>query len=294
MNKLISFVFILLSPLILFAQQIEVQADYNSVGDCQFSAYNNSGAPLYLHLNFGDLQNTSFPGTLPHIQKLEPGFNQLFTLERDLTADVPRFHYEIKSFRSNPVPDIDLDFPYLLPFEPGSSVQPIQVENIDGFWGSEGLESWSATGFRAKPGENVCAIRTGTVIEIAGNQRAGSAENWYNTWTNAVTVMQPDGTLLCYHNVAVDKDRLKVGEKIYAGEILGKIVSASQELVLLIYYDSLYSNSKIFIIPKFYTKIGELQILHSAAQYIADHPAEVRALEMTKKEQRKVLGKSKR
>ncbi|MDX1284882.1 MAG: hypothetical protein R3182_07720, partial [Draconibacterium sp.] len=58
------------------AQSVEVQADYNAIGDCIFSAYNNSGVPMYLHLNFGDLQNTSFSEPLPYVKRLTPGFNQ--------------------------------------------------------------------------------------------------------------------------------------------------------------------------------------------------------------------------
>src|SRR5680860_145190 len=105
------------------AQLIEVQADYNAVGDCIFSAHNNAKTPLFLNIDFADLENTTFNETLPYIKKLTPGFNSLFTLPRDLDSDVPRFNYQMKSYRSNPTASVNLDFPYLIPFATGTKAE---------------------------------------------------------------------------------------------------------------------------------------------------------------------------
>lgn len=274
------------------AQSVEIQYDYNSMGDCIFGAYNNSPAPLFLQLNFADLENTTFPEPLPYVKQLEPGFTNLFTLLRDPDAGVPRFNYELKVFRSNPLAKIDLKFPYLIPFEPGKDVTIFDVEAIDGFWGSQGLDSWSATGFFAKAGDKVFAIRNGIVVEIAGQTRSGEPTNWYNTWTNALTVLQPDGSLLCYHNLQTDKT-LKVGEKIFAGQPIGKVVHGENSLTLLMYYESMFSKFPVFIIPQFVTGIESKGILISTTQYSVVHPPEIRGLEMSKKERRKILGKMK-
>ncbi|WP_167608123.1 M23 family metallopeptidase [Maribellus sediminis] len=277
---------------VLSAQSVEVQADYNSAGDCVFSAYNNSKVPVFLHLKFGDLQNTSFSEPVPYVKQLTPGFNDLFTLLRYEGEDVPRFNYEIKMFRSNPLAKIDFDFPYLIPLQEGKTAMFFDVESIDGFWGQGKLSSWTAVGFRVEPGEDVIASRNGIVVEIVGAERKGDAASWYNTWTNAVTVLQPDGTLLCYHNLTVDEKSLKPGDKIYAGQILGQVIQGASDLVLLMYYTSLFSDDPKFIIPKFIHDDGKTDILNSSTPYVVTHPYEVRALEMTKKEQRQVLGKN--
>ena len=180
-----------------FAQLVSVQADYTSLGDCVFSATNNAKVPMYLHINFADIENTTFNEPLPYIKLLTPGYNNLFTLQRDPDADVPRFNYEIKSFRSNPAADVDLDFPYLIPLEEGRQVQVFDVKNIDGFWGTEGLESWHATGFVVTPGESVYASRNGIVAEVVGETRTGDSRLWYHTWKNSITLLQPAGTLMC-------------------------------------------------------------------------------------------------
>jgi len=67
MNKFIFFALFLFSTAMSHAQLVEVQANYNNVGDVDFVAYNNSPAPLYLNLDFADLENTVFREPLPYI-----------------------------------------------------------------------------------------------------------------------------------------------------------------------------------------------------------------------------------
>jgi hypothetical protein len=247
---------------------------------------------MYLHINFGDLQNTAFTETLPYVKRLTPGFNALFTLQRDLDADVPRFNYEIKSFRSNPRALVDLKYPYLIPFAPGKEVGVYDVKNIDGFYGSTKVDSWRATGFSAEPGAKVYASRNGIVCEVIGAKRTGKPETWYNGWNYTITVMQDDGTLLCYRNV-FDKDKkLKVGEKIYAGQELGSLAPETASLELLIYHHSMSTKGLLFVIPQFVVSEGKSAIVNSATKYKVEHPADVRGKEMTKRERKKIIGKS--
>ncbi|MDX8339668.1 hypothetical protein SLH46_10770 [Draconibacterium sp. IB214405] len=275
-----------------FAQLVTVQADYNSIGDCVFSATNNAKVPMYLHLNIADLENTTFNETLPYIKRLTLGYNNLFTLQRDLDADVPRFNYEIKTFRSNPTADVDLDFPYLIPFEEKKTVQFFDVKNIDGFWGTEGLDSWYAVGFHTDPGSSVLACRNGIVTEIVGKVRTGDSRNWYHTWTNCITLLHPDGTLICYHGIACDPEKIAVGDKVFAGQNIGEMLPGSNELVVLIFHDSLYTKILSFIIPQFVlSPDGKHDILNSTVPYQVYHPDAVVGMEMTKKEKRKYLGK---
>ncbi|HSH19207.1 MAG TPA: hypothetical protein VLA03_02065, partial [Draconibacterium sp.] len=109
--------------------------------------------------------------SLPYVKKLDPGYTGLFTLSREMDMDAPYFIFEIKTFRSNPIPEINLDFPYLVPFKPGAMVKPFDVKEIDGFWGNETPKSWRATGFIAQPGEPVYAARQGQIVEIVGKTR---------------------------------------------------------------------------------------------------------------------------
>ena len=288
MNKF----FILIITIFIFeganAQLVEVQADYNSIGDCIFSAVNNAKTPMFLNIDFADLQNTTFNETLPFVKKLDPGFNNLFTLERYLDADVPRFNYQMKTFHSDPSSIVDLDFPYLIPFEPGTKVRAKEVKSIAGFWGSNELKSWVAIGFHAKPGDKVYASRQGTIVEIAGQIKGEEPLYWYNTWNNSITLLQPDGTLICYRNV-VSKS-LELNQKIHAGQLMGEIAPSADILKILIYQNSLGTDDLRFIIPQFEVGENELEIVNIAKEYDVVHPNSVRGLEMSKREKRKILG----
>lgn len=289
MDKLLTvfvFIFIFLNTR---AQLVEVRADYNAVGDCIFSAHNNAKTPVFLNIDFADLQNTTFNETLPYIKKLTPGFNSLFLLSRDVDADVPRFNYQLKSYRSNPTADVNLDFPYLIPFEPGTKATVFDVENIDGFRGNKELKSWMATGFKVIPGTPVYAVRQGEIVEIAATQRTDDPQFWYNTWTNSITVLQPDGTLICYKNVVDRNKTWKVNDIVYAGQVLGEIPPGETELKLLIYQNTLSSDDLLFIIPQFVIAPGKIQIVSPAMDINVVHPVEVRGLEMSKKEKKKIL-----
>ncbi len=292
MYKGFFFVVFLTFSKVSIAQSVDVQADYNSIGDCIFSGYNNTNVPVFLYLNFADLENTSFTEPLPYVKQLTPGYNQLFTLQRDLDADVPRFNYEVKSFRSNPMPDIDLKFPYLIPFQPGTKVHSFDVDEIKGFMGNTSIDSWTATGFSAKPGDAVYASRNGVVVEIVGEKRNENPETWYNAWTRCITLLQSDGTLVCYKNVINKNKKLKTGEQFYAGELLGEIAPGAKTLVMLIYHHSLHSSGLLFIIPEFVIDEKTNGIVNSATEYTVVHPVSVRGQEMTKKERKKVLGKN--
>lgn len=271
------------------AQLIDVQYDYNNVGDCSFGASNNAKTPLFMHLYFTSLENTRFMEPLPYIKKLDPGYTGLFTLQREMEQEAPYFIFEVKSYRSNPVADVNLDFPYLVPFAPGAIVKPKEVENIDGFWGDETPESWRATEFIAQGGDAVYAARQGQVVEIIGKIREGDPKTWYHTWTNSITLLQPDGSLITYKNVIDNGNKLELNQKIHAGEILGEVAPNSSEIVLMIYHNTLAKSGLRFIIPVFVTAQGKTEIVNSALNIEVVHPTEIRILEMTKKEQKKLL-----
>ena len=273
----------------LFAQLIEVQANYNSVGDVDFIAYNNSPAPLFLNIDFADLENTTFNETLPYVKLVVPGFNSLFTLQREPGADVPRFNYQIKYYRSNPYAITDLDFPYLIPFEPGETVTVFDVSDISGFWGTGEPESWVATGFNVTPGQTVYSSRNGTVVEVAGQTKESKSELWYHTWVNTITILQPDGTLICYHGVEDKSKQLKPGQPIYAGEPIGSILPNESSMIMMIWQNSINSKELRFIIPQFVTETDNSEILLTSKEYKVIHPGSVRGLEMTKREKRKYL-----
>ncbi len=288
MKEYFSFFLLLLIPGFVIAQLAEVQANYNSMGDVDFVAYNNTRVPLFLNIDFADLENTTFNEPLPYIRLLQPGFNTLFTLQRDNQSGVPRFNHQIKIFKSNPWSLGDLDFPYLIPLSPGKTALIIDVQSLAGFLDMKVPESWSATGFLVAPGQDVYASRTGIIVEVTGASRHGDSQTWYHHWNNAITLLQADGTLICYRNIVDSDKKLKIGEKLFAGQKLGNVVPSANELIIVIYQHSLNSPELRFIIPQFVSN-NDTGVLLTSQEYQVVHPREIRAKEMTSRERRRYL-----
>jgi murein DD-endopeptidase MepM/ murein hydrolase activator NlpD len=289
MNRYIVFLLFIFCSSTLNAQLAEVQANYNSAGDVDFIAYNNTPAPLFIHIEFADMENAMFNEPLPYIKLLDPGFNTLFTLLRDPGAGVPRFNYQIKTYRSNPFAFSDLDFPYLIPFAQGKEVRVFDVKSMEGFMGTKDISSYNATGFAAQPRQAVVAARTGTVVEVAGVQRSGDPLHWYHTWNNTVTLLQPDGTLISYRNVIDPDKKLKPGGRVAAGQPIGVVAPGTSEVILVIFQHSLNSDALRFIFPQFVTGENKSEMLLPSQVYSVVHPSDVRGLELTKKEKRLYL-----
>jgi hypothetical protein len=95
--------------------------------------------------------------------------------------------------------------------------------------------------------------------------------------------------LITYKNVIAKDKKPELNQKIQAGEILGEVAPNASEIVLLIYHNTLKSTDLQFIIPLFVTAPGKTEIVNSAQNIGVIHPVEVRGLEMTKKEQKKIL-----
>lgn len=272
----------------LKAQLVEVVNNSTSGGDVIFGATNFSKTPVFLKIEFTELQNTMDDDILIRVNKLMPGYNNLFTLTRGFSPNQPYFYYKTGTYRSDPMANVNLDFPYLIPLKPKRVATVFDVPNIDGFWGEVKLKRWAATGFNVQPGEKIYAIRTGEVVEIVGNERKSNSEFWYNTWTNCITVLQPDGTLITYKNVIDSDKKLKLNQKIYAGQVLGEVAPRKDEITIVIYHNTLDGDLS-FIIPQYVTEPNKIEMLNRTMQIDVVHPKEIRGLEMTKREQRKHL-----
>jgi len=274
---------------VIHSNLVEVQTAYDkSSGDTFFSAHNKSKVPLYLHVYFPEVSRMSFREKQPYVKKLNPGYNGLFRLEKSRYRRIPKYYFEIKSFRSNPIAEVNLEFPYLLPFEPGKKIKTKKLNSADGLWVLEEPEPWASIGFYANPGDKIYASRRGVIVEIAPGKRYKDSIHWYNSWNNAVTLLHPDGTLCCYANVVVKNKKLKLNKEVFAGELLGEMATSASELEIFVYHNKLFSDKLHFIIPKFVTGENSAKILEDEKEYMVVHPRSVRILEMTKLENRRV------
>ncbi len=268
----------------VFAQKIEVQADYTDIGDVEFVAYNNTQVPLFLYINFADLSNATFDEVLPYVKMVTPGYNDLFILRRYLDAEAPSFNYEIDQFVSNPVANVDLDYPYLLPFKPQTTVQSVAIEDFKHPY-KKFFADYYSTIFKALPAALVYACRNGVVVAI--KKDGVLTPNAYPGGHNSVTILQPDGTLITYQNIIPKK--LKEGKKIYAGEQIGNLLPQDSTLIIFITQSQLDSHELKPIIPKFQVDKESVELVVGNQILNVVHPKSVRGKEMTRREKRKHL-----
>ncbi|MCY1722190.1 hypothetical protein OU798_17685 [Prolixibacteraceae bacterium Z1-6] len=263
---------------------VEVRTEYYH-GNRIFSAHNNAKFPVYLHLYFKEISKLSFREKEPYVKLLQPGFNELFTLENYSERGQPPFEYTIKYYPSNPLAEVDLDFPYLFPFEEETTVVPKKVKSIDNFLTKYKTAGWSANGFYTLAGQVVCASRTGIVVEIL-TEREEDIIVPNHKRTSQITLLHANGTLACYLNVSATKSGLELNQKIYAGEGFAEIVSGADELIVLFYKNQLLSEELDFLVPKFQIDETEVKPVIYEKEYVVVHPVSVKVLELTKKEQR--------
>lgn len=285
----------------LLAQEYEVEELFNqTIGPVEFrtaymtdenstifSAYNKTKAPVYIHIHFDEVSRLSFHEEQPFVRRLEKGLNDLFTLEQSRERGIPRFPYSVTVYKSNPLADVDLAFPYLIPLRPGKEARVVDITSLKAFGTAKEPENYMVTGFDISAGDAVFAARTGVVVEIVGKKRTTKPARWYNTWTNCVTILQPNGTLICYKNC--DATKLKIGQKIFAGQPIGEVVNETEPLIIVIYHDVLTEKFPRFIIPQFAISAGKVEVLNSSGAYTVIHPDEVKAMEMTRRERKKYI-----
>lgn len=106
-----------------------------------------------------------------------------------------------------------------------------------------------------------------------------------------ITLLHEDGTLATYFNATSENKPLKLNQTIYPGDAFSSLNSVSDQLIVAVYYNRLFSNNYIFLSPKFHLSNANSNSLEINKEYTVVHPKEIRELEMTKKEKKKLAGK---
>lgn len=266
---------------------VDVRIEY-AYGNSIFSAHNNASYPVFLHVHFKEVSKLSFFEKQPYVKCLKAGFNELFVLEKSREHGLPKYDYTIRYYPSNPFAIVDLDFPYLLPFEAGTVAIPKKVLSLEGFITEYSLYGWSANGFNAQPKQIITACRTGTVIEII-NENIKDSILMSNVVKSRITLLHTDGTLASYIGV-VSNDEIELSERITAGNSVGQMESDNNELIVLFYKNRPFSDELEFIFPKFQLSEGVVKPMVYEKKYTVVHPVSTLGLELTKREKKKILG----
>ena len=269
-------------------ENVEVRTSYNAGSNSTlFSAYNKAEYPVFLHIYFNEVSRLSFHEKQPFIKKLPHGLTDLFVLDNSRERNLPRFPFKMKTYPSNPLAEINREYPYLLPLREGEVAIRRKVDNS-----SKELSVFPNPkegvfyGFQVEPGQEVCACRKGVVVDIHSVVTAKPGTDFQDDFSY-ITLLHEDGTLATYFNVETKGKTLQPNQTIFPGEVFCNIDSHSNKLIVTFYYNRLFSDDFIFLGPRFQLSATETNILSLDKEYQVVHPKEIRALEMTKKEKKK-------
>ncbi len=111
----------------------------------------------------------------------------------------------------------DTSYVYEMPFEKGKRVWLIQ-----GYYGWFSHKHEKALDFNLKRSENVCAARSGRVVDLENNSKATGFIRSNINKGNYVIIEHSDGTCAAYWHLKYNSVKVQVGQKVTAGTIIGQ------------------------------------------------------------------------
>ncbi len=111
----------------------------------------------------------------------------------------------------------DTSYVYELPFEKGKKVWLIQ-----GYYGWFSHKHEKALDFKLRRGENICAVRSGRVIDTENNSKVSGFRRAYINQGNYVIVEHSDGSSAAYWHLKYRSVTVRVGQKVTTGTIIGQ------------------------------------------------------------------------
>ncbi|MEO8174082.1 MAG: hypothetical protein ABI581_13400 [Sediminibacterium sp.] len=203
----------------------------------------------------------------------------------------------------------DSNFVYLLPVSPGARLRISGVTYVGERIGQKSLDNFSAIGFIYKMGDTICASRAGTVYDCSDEIKEGEKGfEWYKRDRNRIAIQQKDGTLAHYSILSPIQLLVAPGDYVIPGQALAVFNKQSDKYTVLfsVYYldekktlvDNTNSNPEklpgayTYLPTAFYMdqadRAGSPSGLETSKEYIAAHPKEIIATELSKKDKKKL------
>lgn len=211
------------------------------------------------------------------------------------------YSYRYNYIRGKLNPKYDPGFIYLLPYPEGVHTQALETVFYRSlYFGDEAPEDWKAYRFYTAEPTNITAIRKGIVVEIVDEHENPEADGvTFTTTQNSLVIEHEDGTLAYYRGFQKGSFKVKMGDTVFPGTVLGLNTQLDQErgyyLSLMINYlktierdpsSNLIARSGRFygfITPHFATAEG-VKILEHGKEYQISAPHDIVKKEMNKRE----------
>jgi murein DD-endopeptidase MepM/ murein hydrolase activator NlpD len=152
---------------------------------------------------------------LPYTATFSPGKTEAFTLSPVTNGRAWQYAYtNYYKLGSNCVRHDD-NFVYQLPYPSGSRFTISQGYN--GHFSHQGPNQYSLD-WQMPEGTPVCAARAGLVVSVKGDSDTGGSSMDFDQFNNYITIRHDDGTLGHYCHLQKNGCRVKVGQRVNAGD----------------------------------------------------------------------------
>ena len=304
MKKLL--LLLLFIPLVSFGQRDIIEVDYviNNDKSVSFNYKKNRPGSYFLILEFNSLNNTR-ANTFKRVINSPSG--SLTKLKPTNPDEGIGFRYSIKYYKGNLNSKIQYDYPYILPFDKGTTNFANELYSIKNTYLKKDLpKNWKSYSFEFENSEIIRAIRKGIVVEVINKFKSKSDKVYsYYSETNSIEIEHKDGSIASYKGFGDNQINVKIGQLVFPQTKLGELAKYdSREKYRL--YLSLYSFKTIegkslnnikssdieinYITPKFYIN-GDIKELKNRERFEVDYNEDVLFNEMRRREIKKYKSK---
>jgi hypothetical protein len=261
---------------------IEIKYEADSKGGYVFSCFNNAHCNYILDLGFTSFDNLKSDRPLPFHAEVKPGYNKLFMISAVNPQSPVLFRYNSGFQKGCMHPEVNRDFPYLMPIRPGMNAQVYEMSPDNK---SPDSAAWYVLRLKMKPGDTIYAARKGVVNEIQDQNGANDAgQNSIGT-ENFIEIAQADCSFARYGVLKKNSALVKPGQQVKTGQPIGLVggdlFGRGSDIKFSVYYyqeEAGILNQKAvshYIVPQIWTKNNGKGKLKHGAVYISEFPADI-------------------
>ena len=297
MKKLL--LLLLFIPLVSFGQRDIIEVDYviNNDKSVSFNYKKNRPGSYFLILEFNSLNNTR-ANTFKRVINSPSG--SLTKLKPTNPDEGIGFRYSFKYYKGNLNSKIQYDYPYILPFDKGTTNFANELYSLENTYLKKDLpKNWKSYSFEFENSEIIRAIRKGIVIEVINKFKSKSDKVYsYYSETNSIEIEHKDGSIASYKGFGDNQINVKIGQLVFPQTKLGELAKYDAREKYRLYL-SLYSFKTIegkslnnikssdieinYITPKFYIN-GDIKELKNRERFEVDYNEDVLFNEMRRRE----------
>jgi murein DD-endopeptidase MepM/ murein hydrolase activator NlpD len=193
-----------------------------SAEDKRYLVVNHLAGPIEVALSFSQRQNILSTPELP-TRLVVPALTTQPML-RVIPEDPTRssgFNFQFRWMLGDPNARHDDSLRYRLPFRSGE--QHVVSQGFGGQFSHGAEHAYFAIDIAMDEGTPVLAARNGVVMLVEKDFfGAGTDMAQWGDRSNHVRIVHPDGTMAIYAHLALETIRLKVGDRVRAGEQIGR------------------------------------------------------------------------